>query len=332
MMSMTLMSVALLTPRAACAADGPSAEDHDRARVALSVGRQKRAEGDHAGALEAFKRAHEIENLSTTGLEVGRTLIDLGRLMEAREHLLQIARAPATPGEPPPIAAARTDARQLIDRLEGIIPTLAIKLEGRLSPNVSVTVDGVVVAMETLSEKRRLDPGVHVIRVHRGRAKPTELEVEAKNEHREVTLRIPEDPDAAAAAGAGAAGATFERFPPTPVKPTKEERSYTIAWIAGAAAVVGVAVGTTTGVIAANKKDDLQCPGEVCPPSEHESLREAKSIALVSTIAFLVSGVAAGVAAWDIFLRAPEPTPPNKTARARSWWVDPRGGGVLVKF
>jgi hypothetical protein len=330
--AVVVVALLLLLSTSAAYAE-PTAEDHDRARAALSVGRQKRSEKDHAGALEAFKRAHEIENLSTTGLEVGKTLIDLGRLMEARELLLQIARSPGTAGEPPPITAARTDARQLIDKLEGLIPTLSIRLEGRVTPNVSVTVDGVQVAMETLSEKRRLDPGMHVVRVHHGRAKPSELEVEAKNEFREVTLRIPDDPDAPAGSG-GPSQPMFEKFPDTVRQ--KPDRSYVIAWVFGAVAVVGVGVGATTGLIAANKKSDLdrECQDKVCPPSQHDNLSDAKTLALTSTIAFIVAGVGAGVALWDIF-RTPETSPATTNAptmKPRAWRLDPRGGGLSFKF
>lgn len=53
-------------------------------------------------------------------------------------------------------------------------------------------------------------------------------------------------------------------------------------------------------MIALSKKGDLQCPGDRCPPAEHDKLDSAKSLALVSTIGFGVG--LAGVVAGTVFL------------------------------
>jgi hypothetical protein len=286
-----------------------TAQDHDRARALLASGRAKRAANDNRGALEDLQAAHAIEHLPTTGFEVGKTLVALGRLVEARELLLEIAKAPPNAGEPPPLAAARTDARELVDALERRIPTITIKLSAPPEPAVTATIDGAPAAIDLLGQPRRLNPGEHVIALRSARGTEERLPLTLREgETREVIMMPPRDgpvttplprPDPAP--------------PPTPgpVEPP-EGRSHVIAWIGGAVGVVALGTGAVTGLVASGKTSDLEprCPQNSCPPPTHDDLHGAQTMALVSTISFVVVGVAAAVVVWDLVR-----SPGAKTAR-----------------
>ena len=62
--------------------------------------------------------------------------------------------------------------------------------------------------------------------------------------------------------------------------------------IGAVTAIVGLGVGSVTGLIAAGKKSDLEagCPDGQCPPGQHDTLDGAKTLGNVSTVGFLVGG------------------------------------------
>ncbi len=295
-----MIIVALLAlPRLALAE--PTAEDHERARALLAEGRTKRANDDHKGALEAFQRAHEIENLSTTGIEVGRTLVQLGRLVEARDLFISIARMPAQPGEPPPVTSARGEALTMADSLEHRIPTLAIKITGPIDPSVSATVDGVAIAIELLEQPRRVDPGAHTVVVHAGGLDRMVDVTVAEGENKEISIEVPR-PDS------GAAVQPLPAPPPQPRPPPK--RSHTIAWVGAGMVVTGVTAGTLTGLSAISKTNTLLdvCSGALCPPPYHDELQRAETMATLSTISFIFAAAGFVLTVWDL---ARDQSPPS---------------------
>ena len=69
-----------------------SAADVAQARVLFNEGTTLRDKGNLAGALEKLRTAHSISATPITGLELGRTYQALGKLVEAREAYLGVAR------------------------------------------------------------------------------------------------------------------------------------------------------------------------------------------------------------------------------------------------
>src|SRR5438874_1930474 len=70
----------------------PSAADLESARELYKEAKALRDKGDLRGALEKFKQAHAYGQTPVTGLELGRTHMQLGELVEAREVFLSVAR------------------------------------------------------------------------------------------------------------------------------------------------------------------------------------------------------------------------------------------------
>src|SRR5579884_1405121 len=78
----------------------PTAADRETARALMDDGRALREKNDLRGALQRFKAADDIMHVPTTALEVARTQIPLGLLVEARDTIARIRLMPAKPGEP----------------------------------------------------------------------------------------------------------------------------------------------------------------------------------------------------------------------------------------
>ena len=75
----------------------PSAADLESARELFKEGREARQNGDLKRALDRFKAAHAYGQTPVTALELGRTHIQLGELVEGREVLLSVARIKVQP-------------------------------------------------------------------------------------------------------------------------------------------------------------------------------------------------------------------------------------------
>src|SRR5260221_6585737 len=135
-----VIAVALLSSSLPLRAE-PTETQKASARTFMDEGYARRAAGDNKGALESFRAAYALVKAPRTGVEVGRTLLDLGRWLEARDAFLEVVHMPAAPNEPKPALAARAEAQALIDDLAKRIPTLRIDAKNATSA-VVVEIDG----------------------------------------------------------------------------------------------------------------------------------------------------------------------------------------------
>ena len=232
---------------------------------------------------------------------MGRELIAIGRLVEARELLTEIAKTPSNAGEPPPLAAARTDARDLVDTLERRIPTLIIKLTRPAGAGTTAMIDGFPIALDLIERPRRLDPGEHVaILTASDGTEEKQLVKLLEGESKELSLTPPSAP---IPMGPKAAPQTT---PLSPAPPAAPERSHLLSYLAGGVAIVALGIGTPTGLIANAKTNELEpnCPDNKCPEPFKDDLRSANTLAAASTISFVVVGVCGALILFD-FLRAP---------------------------
>ncbi|HEY2368400.1 MAG TPA: hypothetical protein VGH87_18515, partial [Polyangiaceae bacterium] len=156
-------AVAALFAIAAPAA-AQSAADKETARSLMDQGDDLRTKGDLKGALARFQAANEIMHVPTTALEVARTQVALGQLVEARDTLAQIISSSPGPREPAQFRDARADAQKLDASLEPRVPTLTVTVTGaKDGAPVSLSVDGVAVPAAVIGLPRRLDAGHHVL-------------------------------------------------------------------------------------------------------------------------------------------------------------------------
>ena len=297
-----------------------TASERAMARRKMDDGYERRARGDLAGALADFVAADAIMHVSTAGLDVARTLADLGRLIEARARAVEVTHLPAIAREPLALRTARAQAASLVSNLELRIPRLRISVDGDDSLPQRWTLDGRELSSAALAGPILVDPGGHELRLDRGTEHfAFDIRV-AEGEQRDV--RAP-PPEVAPPVAARTAAAPLP-LPPVQLPAAGEHKTSTlpgrVMWGSFLTAGAAVAVGTVTGALALNAAADGRegCVGGRCPPSTWGALDRARTLADVSTVSLLVGGLAFATGLVALWLRAPSPRRPSDVA-ALSW-------------
>ncbi len=292
-----LIGSLLLQPRLLFAE--PSATEKETARGLMEAGRALRENQDLNGALARFSAADSIMGVPTTGFELARSQVDLGRLIEARGTLRRVLALPRTEREPLPFEQARQKAEELDAELELRIASLRFVVSGVASgTTVRLTVDGQPVPTAELQRPFRVDPGRHQIEAKSASATvERELEI-SEREVLDVRLDLRGAPRAAAEPFKPEAGAA----------PSRSLRKVT--YVAGGVGAAGIVVGGVSGALALTSKHSATqgCKAQQCPPSTWADLDRASTLATVSTVSFVVAavGVAIGLGSL-IYDRKPSP-------------------------
>ncbi len=265
----------------------PSTSEKAAARTLMDEGHARRAKGDHKGALESFRAAHAIMKLPRTGVEVGRSLKDLALLIEAEKMLREVMEMPVLPDEPPPSAAARAEAKVLADDVAKRIPTLRLVVTGDEGQPLEITLDGEA-APSLAKSARRLNPGAHALVVRAGKREQKTSVTLGEGEHKELAIDLTLPPDS-----------TPPKAPPKKdvLPPSSETRTSPLVYVGFITAAVGITTGAVTGLLAFSKTHVAKagCERTDCPPPTHADLDAALLYGNVSTVAFVVGGLGAGL-------------------------------------
>ena len=285
----------------------PTAIDRETARALMAEARELREQGNNAAAVEKFKAADSLMKVPTTGLETARTYVALGKLVEARDTLANVARIPSCPGDPPPFADAQAAARKLDEDLAPRVPAIRITVKGA-PPGAAtqVKVDDTPVPEAALSAPRRINPGRHVVVARAGNAEGTQTVDVAEREVRDVAVEMQMGGTVTPPPGDGT---TKSGFISKPV-------AYVLLGVGG----VGILVGTITGVMAIGAKSDAKKGCSIdnkCPPATYADLDRASSMATVSTIGFVIGVVGVGVGVVGL-LTQPKAEPPKDAPKEKA--------------
>ena len=290
----------------------PSAADRETARTLMQQGRELRAKGNPKEALKRFQAADDIMHVPSTGLEVARSQIAIGELVEARDTIAAIRRVPPKPNEPAPFKEARAKAEELDTSLNGRVPSLNISIKGAAAGDTpTVSIDGEALPLGVIGLPRAVDPGHHVVIAKTAGAEAKqELDVN-EGEQKPVELTL-----VAVAAPPGTEERSSEPAsePEAPPPATRSHGPTVLTWAGVALAGAGVVAGTVTGLMSMSKKSALQteCKNDVCGPSSYSDYSAANAYATVSTIGFVAAGVGGVVAAITMIVghREPGAAPP----------------------
>ena len=312
----------------AAPASAQSAADKETARSLMDQGNDLRDHKDYKGALARFQAANQIMHVPTTALEVARTQVLLGLLVEARDTLAQIMTSVPAPREPVQFREARAQAQTLDASLEARVPTVTVTVSGAAEgATVSLSVDGVAVPAAVIGLPRRLDPGHHVMvattSTSEGRAEVDLQEGEKKDVA--IVLATIAKPTAAPEKS------EEEEAPPPP--PPEAHRSYALPIVFFSIGGAGLIAGGVTGALMLSQQSNLSnsCPNHVCPPSQYGNLDTANMLATISTVTFIVGGV--GVAAGIIALIAGKPSAPAPATQGSiEPWIGLGSAGVRGTF
>jgi hypothetical protein len=291
-----LSSFALASPVYAQPSE-PSAADLESARELYKEGKELRSKGDLKGALEKFKAAHAYGGTPVTGLELGKTHMQLGELVEAREIFLSVGRMKVQSDETEKSVAARTEAADLAEQLKGKIATVVVKVSGT-KDTAQVTVDGANAPVVSGTATRRINPGQHVVVARAGSLEKKENVTLGEGETKEVAIAL----DGSATTNGGTGGGNGKDAP----QPDGDgKRSIHFAtWIGLGVAVVGAGVGTVTGILALGKSSNVKdaCVGLSCPESARPDVEDGRTVATISTISFIAAGAGVALAAVGYFV------------------------------
>ena len=314
-----------------------TAEDMASARNLFNKGRELRDQGDLKGAVEKFKAAHSMGNTPLTGYELGKTHMQLGEIVEAREAFLSVGRVPVAKDESAKSAAARTESQKLADDLRAKIPTLRVVFTGLAEgASASVTIDGSAIPAAALSEPRGVNPGKHIVAITvAGAAGDKKEEIEVKeSETREVTIDVSSlKPGTATTTTTTATTET----PPTPPPPKDSPKSGGISpltFVGFGIGGVGLIVGGVTGILAMSKASQVkdQCINSRCPPAAQSDLDSTKTFATISTIGFIAGGI--GITLGVIGLASGGSSSETKSAKRPTItpWIGLGSAGVSGAF
>ncbi len=289
------------TPRSAVAQpppSEPSAADKETARTLFREGDERFRANDYEGALKAFRAADEIMRVPTTGLEHARTLMMLGRLVEARDLFIKVSNLEKRPDELAAQDAARDEAKQLAEDLLLRIPSVRVVLQNApANAEVKVRIDEVLIPATAVEFPRKVDPGDHIVKVFLVGFKPVNRRISVvEKEQKVIEIKLePSGEDASLVdpwegGGGDGDGASF-----LPV----------LSWIGFSVGLAGLIVGVPTGVYAISEKGRLEelCNGNVCPAEVESDLDAALVVSHVSTVGFVFAGVGIAVGVTGLLLR-----------------------------
>lgn len=290
-MNKSILSTTLVLALTALAAQASAAEPDEaakqQARELMAQGRKSRDTADLRAALSSFSQADEIMRVPTTGLEVARTLLAFGRLVEAAKAAERVLTLPEAPDDPDAFAKAREAARELGRELEARTPRLRV---AGVTAQTRLTLDGIPLEGDVASEGARVNPGRHVLVAEQG----------GKRQTRAVEV----------SEAAGNVDVTFDLAParpaPTPERPARKSsktRGSTIAiYGLGGLAVAGVGGGIGLMLGANARKSDLE---KTCAPHcREDAVDQLHTTYVLSNVAMAV-GAASAAAALTIYLARP---------------------------
>jgi hypothetical protein len=269
-----LASVLLAAP--AAWADG-SAADLATARSVGLEGLRLAQSGKCAEAIEKLARAENLHHAPTTLEALGTCKIALGHIVDGTEDLRRLTLERLPERGPAVFKTAQAKARATLEQALPRIAKVRIDVVG--PTDASVTVDGAPVPAAAIGVERPFDPGAHTIEATATGWKSTSTHVQiAEGGTQTVTL-------------------TLERLrETTPVRNTvTTTRSYVPAGIAFALAGGSAIAGAIFGGVAMAKNNDLfaACGGTSCSSAQRGAFDEVSTLAMASTVTFVIAGVAA---------------------------------------
>ena len=298
--------------------------------------------GDYSTATQKLRRAFGIVRVPTLGLWFARALVQEGRFVEAAERYEEVARLATTEGEVEAQQEAKETAAQERLALMPRIPTVRITVEGALLDDVTITVNGVAVSRAALTAPVLVDPTPQRIQGKRGEVVVTEELTPKVGERHAVTLRFPQAVASSSPSEPAAAEAQQAQSPPPssslseqpasvpPDRPAPGAVQRTGGWAAVGVGGAGVIAGLVTGLVAISKRDSLgeDCPNDVCPPSRRSDVDLINTLRNVSTVSFIIGGLAGATGAALLLTIDDE----QDSGTAAGLWLGVGVGGVAGRF
>ena len=285
-----------------------STHDREQARKHANAGFDSFSAGDYGSALAHFQDAENTMHAPPHLLFMARALDKLGRLLEARDTYRRLASEHLPRGCPQAFRDAQKSAGQELQALEPRIPKVKLTVEGVPVAAARISLDGVAIATEKLSQPVDADPGKHQAHAQADgfAAAEQSFDLQAGAAPLEVRLVL------------GQAAPSPATPPTTPQPGANEGAGPSVPALVlvgvGAASLV---VGAVTGGLALSRAGELRdkCPTSPCPTENEPLAHQANTLATVSTVTLIVGGAAAAAGTvWLIVEATGSPAAPAGSA------------------
>ena len=297
----------------------PSPADRATARSLAGEGYQALQTRDYATAADRFSRADALVHAPTLMIDWARSLVGLGKLVEAQERYEQIVREGVDAKSPKSWQRALEDAGT---ELAQIKPRLAwVTLSTSESDAARVTIDDVEVPKAALGVRRAVNPGARLIRVQaKGFLPQKKTLVLAEGADEAADFKLEPDPDAELE------NPVLSAPPLTPV--VVKGHSHAAMYVAFGISGAGFLVGSVTGALFLGKRTTLIPVCRSNGDCYHDQAQVVDSYHVLGTasgvgFAVGVAGAGAGLALW-LLNRHDGPAP------GQGWAVHPYVGVTSV--
>ena len=301
-----LLGLAAASSSGVALADGPSAQDRTTARQLATEGYDALQARDYALAADRFKRADALVHAPTLLVDLGRSYIGLGRLVEAYEAFQQVLREGVSPDAPQPWHQALMRARTEATALEPRLAWLTIHVEGPDTPRV--TLDGHDLSHASLDTKRAVDPGQRALLVEAEGFLSVERSVDLdEGETDEIHVELQPDPNYVPPSPARADQPGLATRP-TPTPPDEgpwgqRTPAYLAYGVGGAGLLLG---GVSTAIMLTARADLEEVCEETCPSTSASDLSKYHTYGTLAAVGFGVALAGAGVGTYLLLSEKPE--------------------------
>ena len=244
-------------------------------------------------------------------LGLARAQAGLHKFVEAQENYQRILREGVPAGAPPAFAKALQDAQRELKSITSKLAWVTVTVK---EPAASVvTIDGTELPRAALDVKRAVNPGSHILQATAEGYSAGSVNIDvAEGESKAVTLTLEPKGSARPPTNPAISSETSLTSAPSPegldAAPPKSSPQKTFGFIGLGVGAAGLAVGGVAGLIAMSPHSTLEsdCHTGKCPASAQSTLDGFRTMATVSTVGFVVGGVAAA-AGGALLLTAPRP-------------------------
>ena len=294
-----------------------------------------------------FQRAYEVAKVPTLALWAARSLAKHGQLVAASELYRQATRLTANDlwvGNAQ--QQAQEDAGKELAELQPRIPVLRVQVEGAAANDVTLTIDGALIASALFGIDLPADPGWRRVVGKSGDESSEQTVYLREGDHKEVVVKFSARPVAQAAnpavvpmaavpmasarpvAPAGAEGTSAATLTtPTPAQATSSGGAQqTWGWIAVSVGAAGLIMGGVTGIVVLSDSSlRNSCPNGVCTSTVSKSKVDNYNLMrTLSTAGLIVGGVGAAVGVTLLLW-----TPKHETDSRAALWLGP--GSLALK-
>jgi hypothetical protein len=260
--------------------------DPATAREQLKIGYQLKEAGKCEEAIPHLAESLRLDARAITLINLADCEEKTGKLSDAMVHWVDARSRAQAEGMKPIEEEATTRAAAL----DAKVPRLTVTLAKSAPADAKVERDGAALGAPSLGVALPVDPGAHTITVKApGHQDATKQITIAEGEKQALEVDV----------GPAGAGSTTTAPPPVKTDDTKGGGGVSpLVFIGFGVAVVGVGVGSVTGIMALGKGSDAKtaCPNKVCnSASAKDDADSGKTVGTISTIAFIAGGVGAAV-------------------------------------